>query len=179
MIDRQALIARVEAGESFKYVFFWGHTPPAEGVDASCFSQWFEVGFDVDDVRYNTAEHYMMAGKAQLFNDAEMLEAILACEHPGEAKKLGRRVRGFDQEIWERERSAIVVAGNVAKFDQNPELGAYLLTTGERVLVEVSPRDRIWGIGMGRNNPDATDPRKWRGRNLLGFALMEVRDRLR
>lgn len=179
MIDRNTLIERVEAGERLKFVFFWGHTPPDEGVNASCFSQWFEAGFEIDGVRYPTAEHYMMAGKARLFDDAEMLDAIVACEHPGDAKKLGRKVRDFDQEVWGRERSAIVVAGNLAKFRQNPELGAYLLGTGERVLVEASPRDRIWGIGMGKTNPDAADPRKWRGHNLLGFALMAVRTTLR
>lgn len=179
MIDRNTLIERVEAGERLKFVFFWGHKAPAEGVDASCFSQWFEAGFDVDGVHYPTAEHFMMAGKARLFDDAEMLAAILASSHPGDAKKLGRKVRGFDQDAWSRERSNIVVAGNVAKFGQNPALGAYLLGTGDRVLVEASPRDRIWGIGMGKNNPDAADPRKWRGSNLLGFALMEVRTTLR
>ena len=178
-MDRAQLCQRVDAGESFKYVFFWGHTPPDEGVNASCFSQWFEAGFELDGVRYKTAEHYMMAGKARLFDDPGKLAEIIDSDHPGEAKKLGRQVHNFDQEAWSRERSVIVVAGNVAKFSQNPELGAYLLGTGERVLVEASPRDRIWGIGMGKRNPDATDPRKWRGQNLLGFALMEVRTTLR
>ena len=178
-MNRQDLIVRVEAGDRLKYVFFWGHTPPRKGADSSCFSQWFEAGFEIDGVHYPTAEHFMMAGKARLFDDEEHLAAILECGHPGEAKKLGRKVLNFDPEAWDQQRLKIVVVGNLAKFEQNPELGAYLVGTGDRVLVEASPRDRIWGIGLGRDNPDAQDPRTWRGLNLLGFALMEVRSNLK
>jgi ribA/ribD-fused uncharacterized protein len=68
-----------------------------------------------------------------------------------------------------------VIQGNLAKFSQNPLLERFLLETGTRVLVEAAPRDLIWGIGLGQNDPRAQDPATWQGLNLLGFALMEVR----
>lgn len=171
------LQARAAAGERLKYVFFWGHQVPAEGVCETCFSQWYPVGFTVDGDRYATAEHYMMAAKARLF-DPDAIPAILAADHPGAAKKLGRQVRDFDPDVWHRERFGVVVAASRHKFEQNPELRDYLLATGDRILVEASPRDRIWGIGLGKQNPKASDPAQWRGLNLLGFALMEARSQL-
>lgn len=105
-------------------------------------------------------------------------DAILGAASPAEAKKLGRLVRGFDQARWNAERFGIVVEGSVHKFGQDPALRDFLLGTANRVLVEASPRDLIWGIGLGAANEAAGDPRRWRGRNLLGFALMEARERL-
>jgi ribA/ribD-fused uncharacterized protein len=87
-------------------------------------------------------------------------------------------VRGFDADRWDAARWEIVVRGNLAKFRQNPELGAFLANTGDRVLVEASPVDRIWGIGLAEDDARAQDPERWRGINLLGFALMEARARL-
>lgn len=179
MRNRDDLIAAIEAGVRVKYLFFWGHTETGEEVTAACLSQWYPSPFEVEGVTYLTAEHWMMAGKARLFRDSDELTAVLASTHPGEAKRAGRRVRGFDQVTWERHRFELVIAGNVHKFGQDERLRSWLLGTGDRVLVEASPRDRVWGIGMGRANPDATDPARWRGLNLLGFALMEARDRLR
>lgn len=161
-----------------KYLHFWGHQPSPNGVSASCLSQWWPADFTVDGTVYPTAEHFMMAGKARLFGDTEAEERIVAAGHPRDAKVIGREVRGFDEEVWERERFEIVVQGSVAKFGQNEDLRAFLLGTGERVLVEASPRDRVWGIGIGKENENAERPRFWRGRNLLGFALMEARARL-
>ncbi|NYH53063.1 hypothetical protein HNR06_002652 [Nocardiopsis arvandica] len=162
-----------------KYLCFWGHKPPADGgVSASCLSQWWPAAFTVDGTGYPTAEHYMMAAKARLFGDAEAEERILAAGHPRDAKVIGRQVRGFDQEAWEAARFGIVVEAGVAKFGQNPDLREFLLGTGGRVLVEASPRDRVWGIGLGAKNDDARVPERWRGLNLLGFALMEARARL-
>ncbi|WP_052721209.1 NADAR family protein [Actinoplanes rectilineatus] len=163
-----------------KYLYFWGHQPEADGsAGAGCLSQWFPSSFTVDGVVFASAEHYMMWGKAQLFGDAAMAEQILAAPHPHAAKKLGGRVSGFVQETWDEHRVPIVVAGNTAKFRQHPALGAYLLGTGARILVEASPMDRIWGIGLTRDDPRAADPAQWRGQNLLGVALMQVRDILR
>lgn len=168
-----------QAGEKFKYVFFWGHTPPADGsVNQSCFSQWWMCHFTVDDVTYSCTEQFMMAEKARLFQDEEMLGEIMKAKHPKEMKAYGRAVKHFDQEVWAQHCYDIVRRGNLAKFSQNSELWDYLKTTKKRILVEASPRDRIWGIGMGKSNPDAENPVKWRGRNLLGFALTEVRDEL-
>lgn len=178
--SREEFEALVAAGGRPKYLFFWGHTPKAPGrVDASCLSNWFLAPFTVDGVRYATAEHYMVAAKARIFADAEALARILAAPSPGAAKRLGREVRGFDDAIWGRERFDIVAGGNTAKFGQNPELSAFLAATGTTVLVETSPRDRIWGIGMGKDHLDAESPARWKGLNLLGFALMEARARLR
>ncbi|WP_166830886.1 NADAR family protein [Thalassoroseus pseudoceratinae] len=178
--DVNALQTRIDAGWQPKYLFFWGHTPNGDQpVGKWCFSQWWEVPFIVDEETYQTAEHYMMAEKARLFDDEPAREAIIASSHPGEAKKLGRAVHGFDEAVWKQKRFEIVVAGNLAKFSQHQDLRDFLLGTGARVLVEASPRDRIWGIGMGERNPSATNPSEWRGLNLLGFALMCVRQRLR
>ncbi len=121
----------------------------------------------------------MMAEKARLFDDRIMLEKIIQAATPKDAKLLGRSVSGFDAAIWEQHRSTIVIEGNYYKFTQNSALQKFLLATGDRVLVEASPVDRIWGIGLAEADPHASEPGKWAGLNLLGFALMEVRDRLR
>jgi len=177
--DVSALAAAVAAGASPKYLFFWGHTPKVDGqVGAWVLSQWFPAAFDVDGQRYLTAEHWMMAEKARLFGDPERRTAILAAHSPAEAKDHGRHVKGFSDEIWDQHRFELVVEGNVHKFSQHPELQQYLLATAARVLVEASPVDRVWGIGLAQDDPRATKPAQWRGLNLLGFALMETRVRL-
>ncbi len=173
-------MARTARGEKVKYLPFWGHRPRADGrISESCLSQWWPSPFTVGEITYASAEHWMMAGKARLFGDAEAAERAVAASSPAAAKKVGRLVRGFDEDVWVRERYALVVAGSVHKFGQDPALRAYLAGTGERVLVEASPLDRIWGIGLGRDDPRTADPAAWRGLNLLGFALMEARARLR
>ncbi|MFD8234224.1 NADAR family protein [Streptomyces sp. NPDC059696] len=178
--SQEALIRAVRAGARIRYLHFWGHRPRPDGrIGASCLSQWWPAPFTVDGVTYATAEHWMMAGKARLFDDAQAERAVLAARHPAEAKKAGRLVRGFDEAVWARERFRIVVEGSVHKFAAHPELQAYLLGTGELVLVEASPVDRVWGIGLAAGDEAAGDPQRWRGPNLLGFALMEARERLR
>ncbi|HEY9841039.1 MAG TPA: NADAR family protein, partial [Candidatus Obscuribacterales bacterium] len=122
---------------------------------------------------------WMMAAKAELFGDPATRKKILLARTPGEAKALGRMVRDYDDARWEAERFAIVVSGNLHKFSQHPQLGAWLCATGQRILVEASPQDRIWGIGLDEHHPDAARPERWLGLNLLGFALMEVREQLR
>ncbi|MEU6668266.1 NADAR family protein [Streptomyces sp. NPDC046727] len=175
----ESLIREVRAGSRIKYLHFWGHQPLPNGrVGASCLSQWWPSPFVVDGVEYATAEHWMMAGKARLFGDTEAERRVLAAEHPAAAKKAGRLVRGFDEEIWERERFRIVVEGSVHKFAADDDLERFLLGTGNRVLVEASPLDRIWGIGLTADDEAASVPERWRGLNLLGFALMEARERL-
>jgi ribA/ribD-fused uncharacterized protein len=177
--DLMALSARTD-GRPVRYLFFWGHRPSADGsVGAGCLSQWWPAPFTVDGHRYGTAEHYMMWRKAMLFGDEATAARVLTVDHPGEAKKLGRLVRDFDESTWDDARFDIVVTANLAKFDQHDDLRAFLLNTGERVLVEASPIDRIWGIGLAATDRRATDPRQWLGLNLLGFALMRVRARLR
>jgi ribA/ribD-fused uncharacterized protein len=173
------LIVAVATGEPVDWLLFWGHTPPRDGgVGKSCLSQWWPGRFELDGEVYPTAEHWMMVGKARLFGDEAAAGAILATDDPAEAKRLGRTVRGYDEAAWRAARYDLVVRGNLAKFGQDPLLGAFLLATGERVLVEASPVDRIWGIGLAEGDQAATDPARWRGLNLLGFALMDVRDEL-
>jgi ribA/ribD-fused uncharacterized protein len=118
-------------------------------------------------------------GQARLCGDAETAGKILAAPHPGAAKALGRQVRGFDEQRWAEHRFDVVVAGNMAKFGQHHQLREFLIGTGSRVLVEASPQDRVWGIGLAAGDEQAGSPENWPGLNLLGFALMEVRRRLR
>ncbi|MFI9614255.1 NADAR family protein [Streptomyces sp. NPDC052023] len=178
--SREALVRAVRAGAHLKYLHFWGHRPRADGrLGASCLSQWWPAPFTVDGVEYATAEHWMMARKARLFADAEGERRVLTSGHPAEAKKAGRLVRGFDGAVWERERFKIVAEGSFHKFAADAGLREFLLGTGMRVLVEASPVDPVWGIGLPANDAAASDPERWRGLNLLGFALMEARERLR
>jgi ribA/ribD-fused uncharacterized protein len=162
-----------------KFLFFRGHQLERDGsVGSGCLSQWWPSPFTVDGREFATAEHYMMWRKAVLFDDPGMAARILAAPHPHAAKKLGGRVAGFDEPTWEQHRFDIVVDGNRAKFTAHDDLRAYLAGTGDRVLVEASPLDRVWGIGLSRDDPAAADPARWRGLNLLGLALMKVREAL-
>lgn len=120
----------------------------------------------------------MMAGKARLFQDAFALEKIIHCESPKEAKAIGRSILNFSEEIWKGNRERIVKNGNYLKFSQHQELKQFLHSTENRIIVEASPYDKIWGIGIKPDHPDAKNPVNWKGINLLGFALMEVRDKL-
>jgi ribA/ribD-fused uncharacterized protein len=179
MQTRDQLEAAIQAGQTFSYLFFWGHSVAKNGgVGKSCFSQWYPAEFSDAQHRYATAEHYMMAQKAALFGDTAVMQQILAATTPKQAKSLGRKVTGFDEQRWLEQRFAIVVEGNWLKFSQNPELAAFLRSTGDSVLVEASPVDTIWGIGLAHDAPEAQNPSQWRGENLLGFALMQVRERL-
>ncbi len=163
-----------------KFLFFWGHQPNKDGsISKTCFSQWWLSSFKVDKVIYKTAEHWMMAKKAELFNDNEILAKIIKANSPAEAKKLGREVKNYDDKLWLANRYEIVKQGNYHKFSQNKDLKTFLLNTKDRVLVEASPIDSIWGIGMATDHKDVSNPEKWKGLNLLGFALMEVRDELK
>jgi ribA/ribD-fused uncharacterized protein len=118
----------------------------------------------------------MMAEKAALFDDQEIRAQVLQATTPNAAKALGRKVRGFNDQRWLQHRYDIVIQANQAKFSQNPELNEFLMRTGSRVIVEASPVDAIWGIGLAQDHADVNDPNLWKGLNLLGFALMQVRD---
>lgn len=178
--DLDSLQQAARRGAPLTFLFFWGHTARKERapLGKECLSQWYGAPFTLQGRTFPTAEHYMMYGKAVLFGDTATAEKILAAPNPGAAKALGRAVRGFVQGTWEEHRSRIVVEGNEAKFGQNPDLRAFLLATRKKVLVEASPTDRIWGIGLAEDDPHAANPLTWRGLNLLGFALMIARDRL-
>lgn len=173
------LIQRKDNGENLKFIFFWGHSPAHEEVtDKSCLSQWYPAAFCEGDLLFKTAEHYMMAQKARLFNDEVSFKKILSSEKPGEAKALGRLIENFEDTLWNEHRFEIVKRANVLKFQQYPELKKFLCQTGDRILAEASPVDTIWGIGLSADDPHAINPLRWKGQNLLGFALMEIRDTL-
>lgn len=156
---------------------FHGHKQKAEGVvDSSCLSQWYPCVFIFNGIQYNCAEQFMMACKANFFGDHASLKLILASSDPNEQKKIGRRVTPFDVEKWNHYGQMYVILGNLCKFTQNEPLQRFLLSTMPSVLIEASPRDTIWGVGRGADN--ARDLSLWRGKNLLGFALMEVRQRI-
>lgn len=152
------------------WTFFYGNQSP--------FSQWHPCRFVVEEVAFNCAEQFMMYGKAQLFGDREIATQILAASQPRVHKALGRKVRHFDDTVWKRERESIVYTGSRAKFTQNPALHAALIATRGTTLVEASPTDRVWGIGLRATDPRASDPVHWRGLNLLGKVLTRVRDDL-
>lgn len=159
------------------YIFFWGHKPSKTGeITKSCMSQWWPSPFIVDGHTYQTAEHYMMAQKALLFNDQNIYECILQESNPAEVKKLGRAVKHFEASVWDAHCYNIVVEGNFQKFYQNQDLQRYLLSTDNAILVEASPFDAIWGIGTGDYEIDVN---LWKGKNFLGFAIMEARDKIR
>jgi ribA/ribD-fused uncharacterized protein len=153
-----------------RFTFFWREGSP--------FSQWHPSRFEVAGARYTCAEQYMMAGKARLFGDAEVEAQILKAKTPKQHKALGRKVRGFDAALWERERERIVYEGNHAKFTQDAGLLEALLATAGTELVEASPLDRIWGVGLGAEDPRIQDPATWRGLNLLGKVLTRLREDL-
>ena len=174
----KSLIDALNNGEKFKYLFFWGHQEKSNQVTKSSLSQWYISGFQENGNTFPTAEHYMMYYKAKLFDDAKAAEKVLLSPTAKEAKQIGREVIGFNQKQWNEKRFEIVVNANFAKFSQNKALKDFLLNTGDQIIVEASPVDKIWGVGMSQDNPAISDPYSWKGLNLLGFALMEVRDRL-
>ena len=177
MLSRRELVDQEASGTRHKYLKFWSHEPLTK-VGANCLSQWFPSPFIIDGHQYLTTEHWLMSEKAKMFGDQAALERLSVSQHPGQAKAIGRSVEGYDDDRWSEARGEVAVAGNLAKFDQNPDLRAFLAATGERVLVEASPTDLVWGIGRAANDPGSDHAESWLGENLLGFVLMEVRTRL-
>lgn len=172
------LIEEYNKKERIKYIFFWGHQKSKDGsLTKTCFSQWFPVQFSDKDGIYTCAEQYMMAKKALLFQDKEIFNEIMKSKHPKEMKALGRKIRNFNEDIWDKNKYSIVINGNYLKFSQNKEFREFLINTKDKVLVEASPYDGIWGIKMSEDDLYIGNPMKWKGQNLLGFALMEVRDK--
>ncbi len=174
--DIKWLTEKFDKGETLKYIFFWGHSNNSEGAGKFVFSQWYHSPFIVDGIEYKTSEHWMMAQKANLFGDEETFKKIIKAVKPGEVKELGRQIGDFKEVIWNEQKYEIVMKGNIQKFSQNTKLKDYLITTGDRILVEASPVDEIWGIGLAQDAKMIDNPNTWKGQNLLGFALMEVRD---
>ena len=177
---KQQEISVVDVLEIEEFTFFWGHqTSKDNSVSKQCLSQWWPCEFIHDSILYGSAEQWMMAEKARIFADRESLEKILASNDPKEIKELGRKVQCFDEAVWNIRSYDVVYEGTCLKFSQNFALREFLLNTGETTIVEASPNDRIWGVGMSQDDSAIRDPLKWKGKNLLGFILMEVRNELR
>ena len=151
-----------------KYVFFWN------GI----YSQWHKAPMTIDKIEYNSCEQYMMHQKALLFEDNEIAELIMKETNPREQKKYGRMIKNFDKSVWDKNCLAIVYEGNLAKFSQNADLKEHMLSTGNKIFVEASPLDNIWGIGMAEDAMGIEDPSFWMGLNLLGQALTLVKQQL-
>lgn len=143
------------------------------------FSQWYPSEFKIKNVTYNCCEQYMMAQKALLFEDVVTYDMIMNSKSPAKQKALGRKVQSYNEDVWVKNRYNIVLEGNRAKFNQNPKLRDKLLQTGSLTLCEANPRDRIWGVGLDLNDVLIQDQSKWKGLNLLGTVLMEVRSELK
>jgi ribA/ribD-fused uncharacterized protein len=156
------------------FVFFWH-----EYAENGHFSQWYPASFRVEGITYLHNEQYMMAKKALLFKDTRTYNKIMAEADPAVCKALGKSAANFDQQLWDSCKDEIIYNANYAKFSQNPALKAALLATGDAIIAEASPGDKIWGIGMKATDPNSKDPSKWPGQNLLGKALMRVRSELR
>lgn len=154
-----------------EFVFFWGGP----------YSQWAAAPFEYDCMTFLTAEHWMMWHKALTFGDAKRAMMIFDSHDPQFAKRIGREIENFDDAVWDKVKFEIVVLGNVLKFSQNPAFYEIMIDDylADRILVEASPHDRIWGIGRSENDPDNKDVDHWDGQNLLGYAIMEARSRLR
>lgn len=162
------------------FQFFWGHKCSKDGVvNHSCLSQWYMCDFKVNAETFCCMEQYMMFRKAWLFQDEDMAKEIKKCNDPSKIKSLGRKISNFDEKKWSEHKYEIVIEGNYYKFIQNKKLLNFLFSTKDMVLVEASPFDTIWGIGMSTENDESKDPEKWNGENLLGFALMEVRNSIK
>lgn len=158
------------------FVFFWKEYDDKPFVTKKCLSQWYYAPFFVDNQWYSCAEQFMMAEKARLFGDFEILQRIIEEPDQQSIKKLGRMVRNFNEDVWLQHRYEIIKRGNIAKFGQNEDLRKYLLATGSKILVEASPHDVIYGVGLEEHSPEILKPQMWKGLNILGFTLMEVRD---
>jgi ribA/ribD-fused uncharacterized protein len=143
------------------------------------FSQWHMSAFVEKGVTYNCAEQYMMAQKALLFRDFDSYDKIMESTWQKEMQDLGRGVQNFDKEIWDNNKYRIVLKGNILKFTQDTSAQDLLLSTGDTILVEASPVDKVWGIGLSEDDPDCLDFRKWKGENLLGYAITDVKKTIR
>jgi ribA/ribD-fused uncharacterized protein len=168
LIENKITFCPVSACDDEIFDFFYKTNHP--------FSQWYSCKFEINGVVFNTAEQYMMYCKAMLFDNKSIADKILLTDDPRQQKELGRQVMNFDVEVWNKNAFEIVYKGNYAKFYQNENLKKFLLDTGDKTLVEASPSDIIWGIGLAETDSDRFDRLKWKGTNWLGESLICVRE---
>lgn len=150
------------------HIYFWG----------GFLSQWYKCNFTDNTYVFTSAEQYMMAKKASTFNDFKTHDLILKENNPKNCKALGRVITNYNEEVWKNIREDIIFNGNLLKFSQNLHLKNMLITTEKRVLVEASPYDKIYGVGLKETDDAILDERNWRGENLLGKCLMQVREQM-
>ena len=172
----QALAGAMRGGVRPTFLMFpdWGGAPPSGWL-----APWTPTPFVTSAGRFGSAEHHFMHGKAILFGDEGIAGKILRTTSPGQARELGRHVRGFQEDVWLSERKRLMDAANLAKFRSLSALGAYLLSTWPAVLVQASALDTVWGSGLDMEDPFLGSPGQWPGQNLVGFSLMKVREDLR
>lgn len=175
--NREKLIQENQVWTKVDFVFFWKPSM-SDKIDNGCLSQWYMSDFIIEGNTYCCAEQYMMAEKALLFGDNEIFREIVREKSPKRIRQLGRLVKNFDPSIWDQHKTDYVRKANHAKFTQHSKLHDFLCSTKDKILVEASPYDRIWGIGMAESNAKCLNPSLWTGLNLLGFTLMEVRDEI-
>jgi ribA/ribD-fused uncharacterized protein len=177
--DLSWLKQQYDMGSQPKFLFFTELPAAPERLSVQMsLAQWYPSGFSVQGDHYLHAAHWMMVQKAKLFDDGEAVSSLLGLKDDNAIKSRGRQIVGFDQRRWDDNKYNIVVLGNLHKFSQHQSLRSYISGTRPLVLTEANPDDGVWGIGLRQNVPAATNPHHWRGLNLLGFALMEVRDML-
>lgn len=166
---RSEMLVNIPLGE--EYYFFYGSNSP--------FSQWYRSDFSIDGIHFSCAEQYMMYKKALLFDDDATANAIINSGYnPRQNKEQGRLIRGFNSDKWDKKKESIVRTGNYYKFLQNQEILTSLLETAPKILVEASPSDTVWGIGLSLDDPNRFHEYLWRGSNLLGYTLTSLRDEL-
>lgn len=155
--------------ETTTHIYFWG----------DYLSNFYPCIFKDDQYTYNSSECYFMAKKAIIFNDNDALKKILELNDPKKQKGIGKKVKGFTNAVWDPIKYSIMIDALTLKFSQNPKLKKKLLETNDKILVEGSPYDGIWGVKLRFDDPLILDEKNWQGQNLLGKALMEVRSRLK
>ena len=151
------------------------HNPDEEN---GYLSNWYLSQFSINGIQFSSMEQYMMYKKAVCFGDKNMADKILATDDVAEIKAFGRLVANYNESYWNGVRQIVVFEGLTAKFSQNEDLKAKLKATDNSILAECAVKDRIWGIGLSMNDQDRLKIDKWKGQNLLGYALMMVRERL-
>ena len=174
------LIDKFDKGQSPGIIFFSDHSKKQSSpYGEHMFSQWYPSPFSVNEIVYKSAGHWMMARKALLFGDRKAFKRIIEADRLEEVRIVSHMVNNFDEATWSERKYDIVREGNFHKFNQGKKLRERLLNTGTAILAEANPADNVWGIGLSQDSRNAKDPYAWKGLNLLGFALMEIREYLR